>query len=116
MAEIVVRFLRERVTIAQGAGLPGVGAEAWQRQVTNERGFEAIYVAALLSVGGQRAWRRKDGLSSGRVLPGTPHPGRWLKGGSDLPWRRFGRPLFICISSYDPCALTWASLPWSDPR
>ena len=50
-AEIVVRFLRERVTITQGDGLPGVVAEAWQRQVTNERGFEALYVAALRSVG-----------------------------------------------------------------
>ena len=50
-AEIVVRFLRERVTIAQGSGLPSVVAEIWQRQITNERGFEAVYVAALRSVG-----------------------------------------------------------------
>jgi hypothetical protein len=50
-AEIVVRFLRERVTIAQGSGLPSVVAETWQRQLTNERGFEAVYVAALRSVG-----------------------------------------------------------------
>jgi hypothetical protein len=26
-------------------------AEIWQRQITNERGFEAVYVAALRSVG-----------------------------------------------------------------
>ncbi len=50
-AEIVVRFLRERVTIAQGSGLPSVVGEIWQRQITNERGFEALYVAALRSVG-----------------------------------------------------------------
>jgi dienelactone hydrolase len=50
-AEIVVRFLRERVTIAQGDNLPSVVAEIWQRQITNERGFEAVYVAALRSVG-----------------------------------------------------------------
>jgi predicted esterase len=50
-AEIVVRFLRERVTIAQGDSLPSVVAEIWQRQITNERGFEAVYVAALRSVG-----------------------------------------------------------------
>jgi dienelactone hydrolase len=50
-AEIVVRFLRERVTIAPGNGLPAAVAEIWQRQITNERGFEAVYVAALRSVG-----------------------------------------------------------------
>jgi hypothetical protein len=50
-AEIVVRFLRERVTIAEGNGLPAAVAEIWQRQITNERGFEAVYVAALRSVG-----------------------------------------------------------------
>jgi dienelactone hydrolase len=50
-AEIVVRFLRERVTIAQGSGLPSVVAETWHRQITNERGFEAVYVTALRSVG-----------------------------------------------------------------
>ena len=50
-AEIVVRFLRERVTIAEGNDLPAVVAEIWQRQITNERGFEAVYVAALRSVG-----------------------------------------------------------------
>jgi predicted esterase len=50
-AEIVVRFLRERVTIAQGSGLPSVVAETWQRQITSERGFEAAYVAAMRSVG-----------------------------------------------------------------
>jgi hypothetical protein len=50
-AEIVGRFLRERVTIAQGNGLPSVVAEIWQRQITSERGFEAVYVAAMRSVG-----------------------------------------------------------------
>ena len=50
-AEIVVRFLRERVTIAEGNGLPAAVAEIWRRQITNERGFEAVYVAAMRSVG-----------------------------------------------------------------
>jgi transglutaminase-like putative cysteine protease len=50
-AENVVRFLRERVTIAEGNGLPAAVAEIWRRQITNERGFEAVYVAALRSVG-----------------------------------------------------------------
>ena len=50
-AETIVRFLRERVTIARANGLPAAVAEIWQRQVTSERGFEAVYVAALRSVG-----------------------------------------------------------------
>jgi hypothetical protein len=50
-AEIVVRFLRERVTIAEGSSLPAAVAEIWQRQITDERGFEAVYVAAMRSVG-----------------------------------------------------------------
>jgi predicted esterase len=50
-AEIVARFLRERVTIAQGSGLASTVAEIWRRQIANERGFEAVYVAALRSVG-----------------------------------------------------------------
>jgi predicted esterase len=50
-AEIVVRFLRERVTIASGSALPSAVAEIWQRQITDQRGFEAVYVAALRSVG-----------------------------------------------------------------
>jgi hypothetical protein len=50
-AEAVVRFLRERVSIAHGSNLPSTVAEIWQRQITNARGFEAVYVAALRSVG-----------------------------------------------------------------
>jgi transglutaminase-like putative cysteine protease len=50
-AETVVRFLRERVSITQGSGLPTTVAEIWQRQIADARGFEAVYVAALRSVG-----------------------------------------------------------------
>ena len=39
------------MTIAEGSGLPSVVAEIWQRQITDQRGFEAVYVAALRSVG-----------------------------------------------------------------
>jgi hypothetical protein len=46
-----VRLPRERVTIAQGSGLPSTVAEIWRRQIANERGFEAVYVAAVRSVG-----------------------------------------------------------------
>jgi acetyl esterase/lipase len=50
-AKIVVRHLRERVTIAH---LPNASHEVpgiWLKQITDEAGFEIIYVAALRSVG-----------------------------------------------------------------
>jgi len=73
-AKIVVRHLRERVTIISGpsrgetpGGTPGKPAckdtyattnalprevpDLWRRQITDEVGFEIIYVAALRSVG-----------------------------------------------------------------
>jgi predicted esterase len=50
-AEIVVRHLRERVTIAEGLDSPRTIADVWLRQITTARGFEAIYVAALRSAG-----------------------------------------------------------------
>jgi hypothetical protein len=50
-AQIVVRFLRERVGIDPGYRYR-VGVETiWTQQMTNEAGFERIYVAALRSVG-----------------------------------------------------------------
>jgi hypothetical protein len=50
-AEIVVRHLRERVTIAELEN-PRLGIEStWVHQITNARGFERAYVAALRSVG-----------------------------------------------------------------
>jgi hypothetical protein len=42
--------LRERVTIASNAAGPVEIAESWQRQMANERKFEALYVAAMRSV------------------------------------------------------------------
>lgn len=50
-ARIVVRHLRERVAIAAAPHLPHDVPAIWQRQVTDEIGFEIIYVAALRSVG-----------------------------------------------------------------
>ncbi|HVV01536.1 MAG TPA: dienelactone hydrolase family protein [Verrucomicrobiae bacterium] len=50
-AVIIAEFLRERVTIASGTNLPITISEAWRRQITNERGFEGLYVAALRSGG-----------------------------------------------------------------
>ena len=37
-AETVVRFLRERVTIAPGQGWPATVRESWERQITDEQG------------------------------------------------------------------------------
>jgi acetyl esterase/lipase len=50
-AQIVVRHLRERVTIANIENLPRDVSLIWRRQITDEAGFEIIYVAALRSVG-----------------------------------------------------------------
>jgi predicted esterase len=50
-AKIVVRHLRERVTIAALPNLPHDVPAIWLRQITDESGFEIIYVAALRSVG-----------------------------------------------------------------
>lgn len=50
-ASIVVRHLRERVSITEGENLPVEVETVWRRQITNTKGFERIYVAALRSVG-----------------------------------------------------------------
>ena len=50
-AEIVVRHLRERVTIAALPNPPQAVPNIWLKQITNKTGFEAICVAALRSVG-----------------------------------------------------------------
>jgi len=50
-ARIVVRHLRERVTVVAGPNLPHEVPDIWRRQLTDQTGFEIIYVAALRSVG-----------------------------------------------------------------
>jgi dienelactone hydrolase len=50
-AEIVARYLRERVTVAEGNNWPQTIAAIWQRQVSDACGFEAVYVAAMRAVG-----------------------------------------------------------------
>ena len=50
-AQIVVRHLRERVTIANIENPPRDVSLIWRRQITDEAGFQIIYVAALRSVG-----------------------------------------------------------------
>jgi hypothetical protein len=50
-ARIVVRHLRECVTIAILRNPPHDVPDIWVKQITDEAGFEVIYVAALRSVG-----------------------------------------------------------------
>ena len=50
-ARIVVRRLRGRVTISVGSNLSHEVPTIWLGQITDEVGFEIIYVAALRSVG-----------------------------------------------------------------
>jgi predicted esterase len=50
-ALIVVRHLRERVTIADIPNPTHNVSDIWLRQITDETGFQVIYVAALRSVG-----------------------------------------------------------------
>lgn len=50
-AKIVVRHLRERVTITVVPNPPHQVPDIWLWQITDEAGFEIIYVAALRSVG-----------------------------------------------------------------
>jgi hypothetical protein len=49
--QIVVRHLRERVTIANEPNLPHDIPTIWLDQLTDETGFQIIYVASLRSVG-----------------------------------------------------------------
>ena len=50
-AETVGRHLRERVKIVPAEGSPGTIAEMWQQERADDRGFEALCVAALRSAG-----------------------------------------------------------------
>jgi hypothetical protein len=50
-AKIVVQHLRERVTIAALPNLPHDVPAIWLGQISDEAGFQIIYVAALRSVG-----------------------------------------------------------------
>ena len=75
-AEIIVRHLRERVTIAKGFDSPKSIEEVWIRQVTNEKGFEAIYVAALRSadVPARLAANQKAEIWTGSEWKPAPRP------------------------------------------
>lgn len=50
-ADIVVRYLRERVTIAPNFVKQAGVDSAWSKKIANDDDFEALYVASLRSVG-----------------------------------------------------------------
>jgi len=50
-ARIVVQHLRARVSVLDMPNLPRAIPDIWRRQLSDEAGFEIIYVAALRSVG-----------------------------------------------------------------
>ena len=50
-AQIVVRYLRERITISDSAEPNRSIAEIWESGIADQKGFERIYVAALRAVG-----------------------------------------------------------------
>jgi hypothetical protein len=50
-AKIVLKHLRDRVNIAALSGLPHDVPNIWLKQITDEAGFEIIYVAALRAIG-----------------------------------------------------------------
>jgi hypothetical protein len=51
VAKIILKHLRETVTITAFPNLPREVPEIWRQQTTDEIGFEIVYVAALRSVG-----------------------------------------------------------------
>ena len=78
-AEIVVRLLRERVTISNQIQQPQSIAEIWRKQITDAEGFERIYVAALRSIGipsKMSALQQAEIFTNGQWLP-APRPMRW---------------------------------------
>jgi pimeloyl-ACP methyl ester carboxylesterase len=75
-ARIVVRHLRERVTIAALPDPPREVPAIWLRQITDETGFEIIYVAALRSVGvpARLDAQQKVEFWNGREWAAAPRP------------------------------------------
>jgi hypothetical protein len=75
-AQVVACFLRERVTLAEGSGFRDGVIGSWQRQVANREGFEALYVAALRSVGvpARLGFEGRAELWTGAVWRSAPRP------------------------------------------
>jgi dienelactone hydrolase len=86
-AQIIARFLRERVTVVAASDfgvedtkLPTSISDIWKRQICNGKGFESVYVAAMraagvparLSSGGQAEfWTGSDWRSAPRPIVET---------------------------------------------
>lgn len=68
VAAIVVRHLRARVTVREGVAPPATIEQVWRRQCADEHGFEAVYVAALRSVG---VPARLDGSGRAELCDGS---------------------------------------------
>lgn len=75
-ARIVARHLRERVTIVDFTNSPRDIPTIWLRQITDERGFEIIHVAALRSVGvpARLNGQQKAEFWNGREWTAAPGP------------------------------------------
>ncbi len=60
--------------------VPSDAAEIWQRQITSQRGFEAVYVAALRSVGvpSRLSPEGRAEFCPGSGCQAAPRP--WLEG------------------------------------
>jgi len=75
-ARIIVRHLRERITVVSAPDLSRSVPTIWLKQVTDKAGFETIYVAALRSVGVPariNPEHQTELLDSGRWRP-APRP------------------------------------------
>jgi len=75
-AAIVAFHLRERITVVTSSNAPHEIAQIWSEQVTDEMGFDVIYVAALRSVGipARLASNRKAEFWDGVVWREAPRP------------------------------------------
>ncbi|MCL4790391.1 MAG: hypothetical protein KJ070_27015, partial [Verrucomicrobia bacterium] len=97
-AVVIVRFLRERVGV-DPAFRNRVGVETiWTQQMTDESGFERVYVAALRSVGvaARLNERSQTELWDGSAWRAAPRPvtANWAANASSAgtaPFRPSGR-------------------------
>jgi hypothetical protein len=91
VAAMVARHLRERITTCEADGPPATIDQIWERQLTDKPGFEALYVAALRSVGvparlgPQGLAELDDGVAWRRAPRPVLGSLEWAAGGSSLP-------------------------------
>jgi hypothetical protein len=74
-AHIVVRFLRERVTVLSGKQLPARGlVTTWKEGLADPDGFEALYTAALRATGIPARLNGKAEFWNGNTWQLAPRP------------------------------------------